>query len=149
MNEDSIIQEAVYPYPIWSVWKALTSAEALAQWLMPNDFAPKLGHRFTMQSAPRDGWNGVIECQVVALEPPHRVAYTWRGGGESSRIDTLVTFTLATEDQQTRLRLEHAGFASTGEAGLLVRDLLSRGWKSHVLQQKLPALLAQMSNQTE
>lgn len=149
MNEDSIIQEVVYPYPIWSVWKALTSAEALAQWLMPNDFAPELGHRFTMQSAPRDGWNGVVECQVVTLDPPRRVAYTWRGGGEASRIDTLVTFTLSAEKEQTRLRLEHSGFAATGEAGLSVRDLLSRGWKSHILEHKLPALLAQLNNETD
>lgn len=145
MNEDSIIQEVLYPYPIWTIWQALTSAEALAQWLMPNDFAPILGHHFTFQTAPRDGWNGIIECQVVALDPPHRVAFTWHGGP----LDTLVTFTLTAIEQQTRLRLEHSGFAATGDAGIRVRDILGRGWKSHILKKQLPALLMELAKRAE
>src|SRR5690349_15412164 len=31
---------ASYPFPPERVWAALTSSEALATWLMPNDFAP-------------------------------------------------------------------------------------------------------------
>lgn len=147
MNEDSIIQEVLYPYPIWTVWQALTSAEALAQWLMPNDFAPIIGHRFTFQTTPRDGWNGVIECEVVALDPPHRVTFTWRGG--SPFLDTLVTFTLTEVEEQTRLRLEHSGFATTGEAGIRVRNILDRGWRSHILLKQLPATLAQLASRAE
>ena len=74
MNDDSIIHEVLYPYPIWTVWQALTSSDAPAQWLMPNDFKPILGHRFTFQTSPMRGWNGIIECQVVALDPPHRMS---------------------------------------------------------------------------
>ncbi len=143
MNEDGILHEVLYPYPIWTVWKALTTSEALAQWLMPNDFAPVLGHRFTMRTAPRDGWNGVIECEVVALEPPHHLAFTWRGG--IPMLDTLVTFTLTQVSQQTRLPLEHSGFAATGEAGMSVRDRLGSGWRSSVLHKRLPAVLAQLA----
>ena len=111
---------------------------------MPNDFAPRLGHRFTFHTTPRDNFDGVIECQVVALDPPERVAFTWRGG---TILDTLVTFTLTPIEKQTRLRLEHSGFATTGEAGLKVRDLLNRGWRSHILHHQLPALLARMAEQ--
>lgn len=145
-TEDSIIHEVLYPYPIELVWQALTSSEALAQWLMPNDFAPILGHCFTFQTTPRMGWNGVVECQVVVLDPPERVAFTWRGG---SILDTLVTFTLTAVEQQTRLRLEHSGFATTGEAGLNVRDLLNRGWRSHILHRQLPALLSRLAEQPQ
>lgn len=143
MSEDSIVYEVLYPYPIWTVWEALTSAEALAQWLMPNDFAPVPGHRFTFQTAPRGHWNGVIECQVLALDPPERVAYSWRGGAPA--FDTLVTFTLTALEEQTQLRLEHSGFTAAGEVGLNVRDLLGRGWRSHILQKQLPALLARLA----
>lgn len=145
MNEDSIMHEILYPYPIWTVWQALTSAEALAQWLMPNDFAPVLGHRFTFQAAPMRGWNGIVECQVVALDPPQHIAYSWRGG--SPPLDTLVSFTLTQLEKQTRLRLEHSGFAASGEAGLSARDLLGRGWRSKILRKSLPALLAQLAAQ--
>jgi uncharacterized protein YndB with AHSA1/START domain len=34
-----------YPHPIDRVWAALTSSEALAAWLMPNDFQPVGGWR--------------------------------------------------------------------------------------------------------
>ena len=146
MNEDNIVYEIVYPYPIWTVWQALTSSEALAQWLMPNDFEPALGHRFTFRTAPRMGWDGVIECQVVTLDPPTHVAYTWRGG--SPAFTTLVSFTLTALEEQTQLRLEHSGFAAAGEMGLTVRDILGRGWRSHILQKDLPAMLAQLAAQS-
>lgn len=146
MNEDSIVCEVVYPYPIWTVWKALTSAEALAQWLMPNDFAPILGHRFTFQTAPRMGWNGVVQCEVVALDPPKHIAYSWCGG--SPAFTTLVAFTLTALAEQTQLRLEHSGFAGAGDTGLNVRDILGRGWRSHILQKSLPEVLARLADQT-
>ena len=33
----------VYPHSIERVWRALTCRDALAQWLMPNDFEPVVG----------------------------------------------------------------------------------------------------------
>jgi uncharacterized protein YndB with AHSA1/START domain len=143
-TDDSIVLEMLYPYPIELVWQALTSSEALAEWLMPNDFAPRLGHHFTFQTAPRHGWNGLVQCQVVALEPPQRVAYTWRA---DTTLDTLVTFTLTPIEHHTQLRLEHTGFAATGATGLQVRDLLNQGWRSHILRKQLPALLARLAEQ--
>ncbi len=38
------------PYPAPRVWAALTSSEALAAWLMPNDFQPVVGHRFAFRT---------------------------------------------------------------------------------------------------
>jgi uncharacterized protein YndB with AHSA1/START domain len=81
----------------------------------------------------------------VTLDPPTRVAYTWRGG--SPAFTTLVSFTLTALEEQTQLRLEHSGFAAAGETGLTVRDILGRGWRSHILQKDLPAMLAQLAVQ--
>ena len=39
--------EKTYPHPPAKVWKAITSRDALAQWLMDNDFVLELGHRFS------------------------------------------------------------------------------------------------------
>jgi uncharacterized protein YndB with AHSA1/START domain len=141
MSSDSIVHEMVYPHPIWTVWKALTSSEALAAWLMPNDFVAEVGHRFTFRTQPQQTWNGIVECQVVELEAPYKLAYTWRGG---PLLNTLVTFTLEAQAGQTRLRLEHSGFAAGGPAGLSIRDLLDSGWGSKLLRERLPALLAQL-----
>jgi uncharacterized protein YndB with AHSA1/START domain len=39
-DADAIIHIVTYPHPIARVWFALTDADALARWLMPNDFRP-------------------------------------------------------------------------------------------------------------
>ncbi len=38
--------DIIYPHPPERIWKALTDSRSLAKWLMPNDFQPRLGHRF-------------------------------------------------------------------------------------------------------
>lgn len=146
MSDDSIVIDMFYPYPVSQVWAALTDPAALGTWLMPNDFEPRLGHRFTFQTVPSPdhSWNGVVQCEVVTLDEPHRVAYTWRGGG--GLIDTLVTFTIEPAEGGTNLRLEHTGFAATGPGGLTIRDILASGWDSTLLRQRLPAYLSEQAH---
>ncbi len=45
----------------------------MAEWLLRNDFAPVIGHRFTFNTA----WGGVMNCQVLAIEPHCSLSYTW------------------------------------------------------------------------
>lgn len=144
-DDDGIHLAVVYPQPIDRVWRALTTSEALAAWLMPNDFVPEVGHRFTFQTSPQVGWSGVVACEVTELDPPRRVAYTWRGGPELP--PTLVSFTLEPLGDGTRLRLDHTGFAAGGPAALTVRDILASGWDSKLLREQLLAYLSQMTDQ--
>jgi uncharacterized protein YndB with AHSA1/START domain len=48
----SIVEERLLPYPPDKVWRALTQSAMLAEWLMPNDFKPEVGHRFAFRSQP-------------------------------------------------------------------------------------------------
>lgn len=139
MSSDSIVIEMFYPHPVEKVWAALTDPAALSAWLMPTDFQPEVGRRFTFQTTGDSQWNGIVECEVVRLDAPRCVAYTWRGGG--GLIDTLVTFSIEPAEGGTRLRLEHSGFAATGPTGLTIRDILASGWDSTLLRQRLPAYL--------
>jgi uncharacterized protein YndB with AHSA1/START domain len=129
----------LYPYPRERVWRALTSSEAIADWLMPNDFAPVVGHRFEMRTRPAPGFDGVVRCEVTVVEPPARLAYKWRGGG----IDTVVTFTLEPVDQGTKLTLVHSGFS--GLRGWMISRLLGNGWRKHILRKHLPSAIGRMS----
>ena len=48
MNEQaiatrSIIVERLIPHPPEKIWRALTQAHLIEQWLMKNDFEPRLG----------------------------------------------------------------------------------------------------------
>lgn len=119
-----IVVEACYPHPVQEVWAALTSAEALAAWLMPNDFQPVTGHRFTFRTKPARalGFDGIVRCQVLELDPPRRMVWSWAGGP----IDTTVTFTLEPTGAATRLRIHQAGFAGLGAQ--LTRRILASGW---------------------
>lgn len=137
---DSIVHEVDYPHPPRRVWAALTDSAALARWLMPNDFQARVGHRFTFRVRPTPGWSGVVECRIVELDAPRRLAYTWRG--DPAMPATLVTFSLEPGAAGgTRLRLEHSGFAAGGARGSSIRDLLDSGWGG-LLREELPALLA-------
>ena len=140
MTDDSIVIDIFYPYPVARVWDALIDSESLAVWLMPNDFVPQVGHRFSFRPSEQQGWSGMIECQVVEVEAQRRISYTWNNA--PSHLKTLVTFSLEAADGGTNLRLEHSGFESAGKAGLSIRDMLGKGWNSRILREKLPDFLS-------
>ena len=108
MTTASITHDIYFPHAPERVWEALTTSDAIARWLMPNDFAPRVGHQFTFQTNPMPALNfdGVCHCEVTACEPPRLLAYTWRGGS----LDTRVTYRLEPGSEGTRLHFEHSGF---------------------------------------
>ena len=131
----SIRIETDYPYPPDRVWVALTDPRAIAEWLMPNDFQPRLGHRFQFRIAKPRGWSGIVDCEVTALDPPRRLAYSWKSGN----VDTVVTWTLTATAQGTRLELLHSGFKGAGQT-ILRKFMMGPGW-SRMLETKLPGIL--------
>lgn len=133
-----IKKTATYRHPIERVWEALTDREALAAWLMPNDFAPVLGHEFTYRTEPRPGFDGIVRCKITELDPPHRLAYTWSGGP----LDTLLAFTLESVPEGTRVHVEHTGFE--GLRAVMVSAILDAGW-SKMYELLLPAVLDRLA----
>lgn len=107
----ALIFERQMPHPPDRVWRALTQTELIADWLMENDFVATLGHRFTFRAKPLPGWSGIVNCEVVTVEAPHRLAYRWGDGTESEiGLQTVVTWTLTPQDGGTLVRMEQAGF---------------------------------------
>lgn len=134
-----LLFEVTYPHTPERVWRALTDPKALAAWLMPNDFAPVLGHRFTFRAPPQPWFDGVVRCEVLVVEPPRQLSYSWQGG--PMRSPTIVTWTLEPVPEGTRVRLLHAGFAGVG--GRIVRLILGNGWRG-LLARDLPGMLNEM-----
>lgn len=108
----SVIVERELPHPPEKVWRALTEGPLMEQWLMKNDFQPVPGRAFTLRSDPVPNWDGIIACQVIAVEPCRTLSYTWGAFGHQS----VVTFTLAPSNGGTHLRMEHSGFQQDQEA---------------------------------
>lgn len=107
-----------------TLWRALTDRELLATWLMPNDFRPEVGHRFTMTTDPAPLFDGTVHLEVLEIEPPHRMCWSWRGGP----IDTIVTFTVtATGPRSCRFEFVQEGFRGPGAE--FARFFLNGGWR--------------------
>jgi uncharacterized protein YndB with AHSA1/START domain len=96
----SVIVEREIPLPPEKIWRVLTQPDLIEQWLMKNDFKPVVGHRFNL----RADW-GVVDCQVMAVEPNKKLSYSWAAYG----LETVVVWTLIA-GAETLLRMEQSGF---------------------------------------
>ena len=97
--------------PIEQVWHALTDPATLSKWMMfeTRDFRAVVGHTFQFRMQPDPNWAVIVDCEVLVVDEPHRLSYTWVV--ESQSHHTTVTWTLTeTEDGGTRLHLEQSGF---------------------------------------
>jgi uncharacterized protein YndB with AHSA1/START domain len=134
----SILRDVFYPHPPERVWRALTDPAALSRWLMPNDFQPRLGHRFTFRTDPvPPDFDGIVHCEVTELDPPRRLAYTWNGG---PGVRTVVSYRLEGEGGGTRLYFEQSGFDLDQPGHRAAYDAMSPGWGS-LLGDRLRAAL--------
>jgi uncharacterized protein YndB with AHSA1/START domain len=132
-DTQDIVVDEVLPHAPQTIWKTLTTGELIDRWLMKSTgFQPVKGARFTLQTTPAGAWDGVIHCEVLEVIRSERLSYTWRGGHDGnaqygSRLDTVVTWTLAKVDGGTRVRLVHSGFVMPKNATTFRN--LSEGWK--------------------
>ena len=97
----SVVVEREVPFPPEKIWRALTQPHLIEEWLMKNDFKPVVGHGFNL----RADW-GVVDCQVLAVEPNRTLSYTWGAYG----LESVVTWTLTPTRTGTHLRMEQSGF---------------------------------------
>ena len=104
----SVVVEREIASPPEKIWRALTQPHLIAEWLMKNDFKPVIGHRFNL----RGDWGGVLDCEVLAIEPNQTLSYTWDFANDNAAFDmkSVVTFTLTPTSTGTHLRVEQKGF---------------------------------------
>lgn len=104
----SVVVEREIAHPPEKLWRALTQPHLIAEWLMKNDFAPVVGHHFNLSG----DWGGVLNCEVLAVEPQRTLSYTWNFAHEDAafNLQSVVTFTLTPTRAGTHLRMEQSGF---------------------------------------
>ena len=109
MNTETrtVVVEREIAHPPEKLWRALTQPHLIAEWLMRNDFAPVVGHRFTLSG----DW-GSVECDVRTVEPGKTLTYTWNHAHADPAFDlrSVVSFTLTPTGSGTLLRMEQSGF---------------------------------------
>lgn len=79
---------------------------------MDNDFQPAVGHKFHFRSTPVPNWDGIIESEVLVVEPDKKLSYSWGTLG----LESVVTWTLTPTAAGTHVRMEHSGFGADQDA---------------------------------
>ena len=121
----SVVVERQFAHAPAKLWRALTESSLIAQWLMTTDFEPVVGRRFQLRSQPMPQWDGVIDCEVLVVEPLRQLSYRWSALG----LDSVVVFTLTAADRGTLLRMEHSGFHPDQDAAY---KGATYGWRNFI-----------------
>jgi uncharacterized protein YndB with AHSA1/START domain len=148
MSEIRIVRN--YPYPPATVWHAVTDPELVARWTVtgrggrPVGFTPTVGTKFQLIGKPVPGWRGIVDCEVLDVNEPRLLRYTWQGeeGGET----TIVTYRIEPHADGTRFIFEHTGF--TGVGGFFMAKILGVV-RTKMLGVGLPAVLDNLANDAE
>lgn len=143
----TIRREILIPQPREQVWRAITDSATLAEWLFPNDFEPRIGHKCTFRVPPKPevGFEGlVVRSEVLECEPPSRLAFSWSAGGPVE--NTRVSFRLEPDGNGTRLIFEHSGFDMSQPWAEQAVQGAEYGWAG--MLKKLPAVLAGLKQES-
>jgi uncharacterized protein YndB with AHSA1/START domain len=121
----SLVIEKELPHPPEKIWRALTQGPLIKEWLMDNDFQPAVGHRFNFRSTPMPNWDGIIDSEVLVVEPNRKLSYSWNSMG----LVSIVVWTLVATSGGTLLRMEQSGFRPDQEANFQGANY---GWQKFI-----------------
>lgn len=123
-----------FKHPAKEVWKYITEAELMAEWLMKTDFKPVVGHKFMFWSraVPELNYDGNVHCEVLEIVPQKKLVYSWKSGAMDGKInfESLVTWTLNAKGKNTELVLEHNGFKEKTHD--MLYNAMNKGWESNI-----------------
>lgn len=97
-----------YHTTIDKLWAAVTDSEKLEKWVLKNNFKPIVGHKFQFRAEPNEYWDGVIDGEVLIVDEPRTLSYTWAVGEEKH---TVVWTLQDLGDGKVNLHLDQTGFS--------------------------------------
>jgi uncharacterized protein YndB with AHSA1/START domain len=103
-----------------AVYQALTDPGVLCRWWGPRGytapcvkFDPKVGGDYRIVMQPPDGDPFRLSGEFREVEPPARLAYTFRWDpSHPDDRETVLTVSLADQGEKTEVRLTHGEFAT-------------------------------------
>ena len=132
---DDILASIDIDAPVERVWQVMTGEGLVEEWLGCLGYKAEVGQVFFMQQDrdkhARGDPSGATHCELLALEPPHRMTFSWY---VPDTPKTEVTITLTPVNAGTRAELRHSGWHQfEGDEIKAIRDALAGGWTSFVL----------------
>jgi len=142
----SLRREVVLPHSPEDVWLALTTPEAIAEWLMPNNFKAEVGRKFRLQVDGNWMFSGINECEVLEVDPPRKLVFNWVvvpvGPSQPRHEPMVLTWTLEPVDSGTKLVLVQSGLE---HIPWYFRWMMSMGWGRYI-RSLLPIVLQNVHN---
>src|SRR6184192_4546621 len=125
---DAVVIERTFNAPVAKVWNAITDAEEMRQWYFDlKEFRPEVGFEFEFV-VEHEGNRYHHLCRITEVIPEKKIAYNWRYKGEPG--DSLVTFELFDEDDNTRVKLTHTGIETFPKTPAYARKNFESGWSA-------------------
>jgi uncharacterized protein YndB with AHSA1/START domain len=122
----AVTREVVIDARPETVWQFLVDPEKIARWKgMTISFDAKVGSPYRIAVVP----GHVAIGEIVELDPPHRLVYTWGWEGETAVPpgSSTVEYELLPEGAGTRLRLTHRDLPNAEAA-----ESHGHGWDHYV-----------------
>ena len=136
---ENIEKKITINVPVARVWKALTNADELGNWmLMPTTFKPEIGNQFLFQADANENWDGKIHCKILEIETNKKLAFTWNS--QMINAETLVTIHLKDLNEKTELTLIHSGWEKLPANAEQMKQAHNEGWNLRIAE-KLPQLV--------
>ncbi|MEO6225057.1 MAG: SRPBCC family protein [Sphingomicrobium sp.] len=137
---DSIHETSHIPVPIERVWRAVSDYKEFGEWFRVRLDQPFVAGESSTGQMTVPGYEHIRwNAEVVAVEPPRRLAFRWHPYALDPDVDyslepmTLVEISLAERDGGTEVQVTESGFAAIPEHR---RDeafrMNSKGWAAQL-----------------
>lgn len=121
-----LIVERTYNAPIDVVWKAITDKDQMKQWYFSlEEFRPEVGFEFSF-TGENEGRVYIHHCRIIEVIPGRKLKHTWVY--EDYEGESVVTFELFPEGNQTRVKLTHEGLETFPQIADFRRENFQEGW---------------------
>ncbi len=101
-DQPPVVVEQEFHRSVHDVWQAITEIDLMRQWYFENipDFQAKVGFRteFAVESGGR---TFLHQWQVIQVEAPHKLVYSWRYPDFEG--DAFTIFEVSGDNQKSRL----------------------------------------------
>jgi uncharacterized protein YndB with AHSA1/START domain len=124
--------------PAATVWEAITDKNIMKHWYFDiKEFKAEPGFKF--QFTGGDEIKYLHLCQIIEAIPNKKLSYTWTYEGQDA--ETLVTFNLEEDGNQTLINLVHEGVERLSPYGAdFAKENFVKGW-NHIIGTSLKEAL--------
>lgn len=131
--------QRTYAAPPERVFRAWLDADLVAQWMAPGpvdtvraEIDPRPGGRYRVWHAERGTPLGGFDAQILEIDPPRRLVFTWGFVGpdpeRDPRFDSRLTITITDDPAGARLTLVHEQLDALAAGLPEVADRVEAGW---------------------